>query len=43
MYNYVYTDGHKMSGGSSVLVHDSCPQREVELKTDLQALPFLFL
>ena len=38
MYNYVYTDGHKPSGGSSILVHDSCPQREVELKTDLQAV-----
>ena len=38
LYNYVYTDGHKPSGGSSILVHDSCPQREVELKTDLQAV-----
>ena len=38
LFNYVYTDGHKPSGGSSILVHDSCPQREVELKTDLQAV-----
>ena len=38
LYNNVYTDGHKPSGGSSILVHDSCPQREVELKTDLQAV-----
>ena len=34
----MYTDGHKPSGGSSILLHDSCPQREVELKTDLQAV-----
>ena len=26
LYNYVYTDGQKPSGGSSILVHDSCPQ-----------------
>ena len=34
----MYIDGHKTAGGSSILVHDSCPQREVELKTDLQAV-----
>ena len=38
MYNYIYTDGHKPSGGRSILIHSSCPQREITLSTDLQAV-----
>ena len=38
VYNYIYKDGHKPSGGSSVLVSSSCPQREIKLSTDLQAV-----
>ena len=29
LYNYIYKDGHKPSGGSSILIHPSCPQREI--------------
>ena len=38
LYNYIYTAGQKPSGGSSVLVHSSYPQREIKLSTDLQAV-----
>ena len=38
LYNYIYKDGHKPSGGSSILIHSSCPQRELKLTTDLQAV-----
>ena len=38
VYNYIYKDGHKPSGGSSILVSSSCPQREIKLSTDLQAI-----
>ena len=38
VYNYIYKDGHKPSGGSSILVSCSCPQREIKLSTDLQAV-----
>ena len=42
-YNYIYSEGQKPSGGSSILVHSSCPQREIKLVTNLQALRFLLL
>ena len=38
MYNYIYEDGRRPSGGSSMLVHSSCPQRKIVLTTDLQAV-----
>ena len=38
LYNYIYTAGQKPSGGSSILVHSSYPQREIKLSTDLQAV-----
>ena len=38
LYNYIYTAGQKLSGGSSILVHSSYPQREIKLSTDLQAV-----
>ena len=38
MYNYIHTDGQRPSGGSSILVHSSCPQREIKLVTTLQAV-----
>ena len=38
LYNYIYTAGQKPSGGSSMLVHSSYPQREIKLSTDLQAV-----
>ena len=28
----------KVSGGSSIFVHSSCPQREIQLSTDLQTV-----
>ena len=37
-YNYIYSEGQRPSGGSSVLVHSSCPQREIKLVTNLQAV-----
>ena len=38
LYNHIYTAGQKPSGGSSILVHSSYPQREIKLSTDLQAV-----
>ena len=38
MYNYIHTDGQRPSGGSSFLVHSSCPQPEIKLITNLQAV-----
>ena len=37
-YNYIYSEGQRPSGGSSILVHSSCPQREIKLVTNLQAV-----
>ena len=36
-YNYIHLDCLSASGGCSIFVH-SCPQREIKLKTDLQAV-----
>ena len=38
LYNCIYTEGHKPSGGSSILIHSLCPQRELKLTTSLQAV-----
>ena len=38
MYNYIHTGSQGPSGGSSILVHGSCPQREIKLVTNLQAV-----
>ena len=37
-YNHIHSDCLRASGGSSIFVHSSCPQREIKLKTDLQAV-----
>ena len=37
-YNHIHSDCLRASGGSSVLVNSSLPQREIKLKTDLQAV-----
>ena len=37
-YNYIHSDCLRASGGSSIFVHSSCPQREINLNTDLQAV-----
>ena len=37
-YNYIYSERQRPSGGSSILVHSTCPQREVKLVTKLQAV-----
>ena len=37
-YNCVCSEGRRPSGGGSVLVHSSCPQREIELVTSLRAV-----
>ena len=34
----IYSEGQRPSGGSSILVHSSCPQREIKLVTNLQAV-----
>ena len=36
MYNYIYSEGQRPSGGSSILIHSLCPQREIKLVTNLQ-------
>ena len=38
MYNHIHSDCLRASGGSSIFVHFSCPQREIKLSTDLQAV-----
>ena len=37
-YNHIHSDCLRASGGSSILVNSSLPQREIKLKTDLQAV-----
>ena len=37
-YNHTLSDSLRASGGSSIFVHSSCPQVEINLKTDLQAV-----
>ena len=37
-YNYIYSEGQRPSGGSSILVHSSCSQREIKIVTNLQAV-----
>ena len=37
-YNYIYSKSQRPSDGSSILVHSSCPQREIKLVTNLQAV-----
>ena len=34
-YNYIYSEGQRPSGGSSILDHSSCPQREIKLVPNL--------
>ena len=35
-YNHIHSDCLRASGGSSIFVHFSCPQREIKLNIDLQ-------
>ena len=37
-YNHIHLDCLRASGGSSIFVHSSCPQSEIKLNTDLQAV-----
>ena len=37
-YNHIHSDCRRASGGSSIFVLSSLPQREIKLKTDLQAV-----
>ena len=37
VYNHIHCDCARASGGSSILVKSSLPQREIKLKTNLQA------
>ena len=36
-YNYIHSNCQKPSGGSSIFVKSSCPQRNIQLTTELQA------
>ena len=38
IYNCIYEYSRRQSGGSAMLVHFSCPQSEIVLTTDLQAV-----
>ena len=38
VYNHIHLDCVRASGGSSLLVHSTLPQRQIKLKTDLQAV-----
>ena len=37
-YQHIHSDCLRASGGSSVLVNSSLPQRKIKLETDLQAV-----
>ena len=37
VYNYVYTDCLRPSGGASIFVKSPFPQRKIDLQTELQA------
>ena len=37
IYNYIHSNCQKPSGGSSIFVKSSCPQRNIQLTTELQA------
>ena len=37
-YNHIHSDCLRASGGSSILVNSSLPQREIKLRTALQAV-----
>ena len=37
-YHYIHTDCQRPSGGSSIFVKSSCPQRKINLNTELQAI-----
>ena len=37
-YNHIHSDCIRASGGSSIMINSSLPQREIKLKTDLQAI-----
>ena len=41
VYNPIHCDCARASGGSSILVKSSFPQREIKLKANLQAKAFL--
>ena len=38
IYNHIHSDCLRASGGSSILANSFLPQREIKLKTDLQAV-----
>ena len=38
VYNHIHLDCLRASGGTSLLVHSTLPQRQIKLKTDLQAV-----
>ena len=38
VYNHIHSDCLRASGGNSLLVHSSLPQRQIKLKTELQAV-----
>ena len=38
VYNYIYSDGQKPSGGSSSFVRSCLPQRQIKITTQLQAV-----
>ena len=37
-YHHIHTDCQRPSGGSSIFVKSSCPQRKINLNTELQAI-----
>ena len=37
IYNYIHSDCQRPSGGSSIFVKSSCPQRNIVFTTELQA------
>ena len=42
VHNYVHTDCLRPSGGASIFVKSSFPQRKIDLQTELQATAFFY-
>ena len=38
LYNHIHQAGDKASGGASIILNDSIPQRQIQLNTNLQAV-----
>ena len=38
MYNFIYNNQDKASGGTSIIINNNCPHRQITLDTTLQSI-----